>query len=121
MLFEHAILLLFVPFVLFLAGTIYKKSSLLSIGGIGLLVIGIMVLASPIYTQNIGNITTSLKYDNVTEAGNSSEYIWQLNETVEQYNYNGQEFPANDNLMFGIILSFVGLIGLGYGAISFRG
>lgn len=118
---EHAIWLIGIPFILFLVGAITKKSLPLIVGGIGLLVFGIVVLASPMYVQQLDNITTHYTYDNVTEAGNLSAYEWQMNQTVEQYNYNNQEFPANDNLMFGVILSFLGLAGLGYGVLVIRG
>lgn len=120
MLFEHSILLVGIPLILFLAGAMTKKSALLIIGGIGLLVMGIVVLASPIFTQQLQNITIDYDYDNVTTADNLTNFEWQLNQSVRSYNYENQEFPANDNLMFGVIISLLGLAGLAYGAITIR-
>lgn len=120
MLFEHSLLLVGMPLILFLVGTISKKSIPLVMGSIGLVVIGIMILASPIAIQQLDNVTKGYTYDNVTQASNTSAYEWQLNETTENYFYTQTELPENDNLIYGALLSLIGIAGIAIGALTLR-
>ena len=120
MLYEHTLLLVGLPFILFLAGSISKKSIPLITGGIGLLVVGVLILASPVAILQMDNSTLDYTYANVTQANNLSVYEWQLNQTTELYSYSENALPANDNMMFGFLISFVGLSGLVVGALTLR-
>jgi len=120
MLFDHALWLIGIPFILFLAGSIAKKSIPLIVGGIGLIVVGVFIFASPIVTLQLDNTTTDYTYDNVTQVNNASLYEYQLNQSIENYSYQRNELPANDNLFFAVLLSFIGIAGLGVGALTLR-
>jgi len=57
MLFELALLLIAIPLLLVLIGYFTSSPFPLLIGGIGALVVGVFILASPIYFEQLGNTT----------------------------------------------------------------
>ncbi len=120
MLYEHTLLLVGLPFILFLVGSISRKSIPLITGGIGLVVVGVLILASPVAILQMDNSTIIYTYDNVTQADNLTLHEWQLNQTIEAYSYTENALPANDNLIFGTLISLVGIAGLAVGAVTLR-
>lgn len=116
MLSTQALWLIGVPLVLFLIGTVSKKQLLLVVGSIGLVVAGALVLVSPLATQNLANTTTAYTYQNVTDAG-AGNWTWQLNATTDNYGYTQTPFSDNDNLFLGTMIAFLGIAGIGYGAV----
>ena len=111
----HALWVLGVPLLLFIVGTIYHRALPLIIGSIGLIVFGVMLFISPIVVTQLANVTTNYSYANVSTASGSG-YEWQLNSTIETNGYSQIPMSDNDNLMFGVLVSFLGIAGLGYSA-----
>lgn len=134
MLFEHALLLIGIPLILIVAGIIKNYGALVIAGGVALLVVGVLVLASPVYTQELGNRTIFTapclnqtieyyEYENFTqpEAGKFGAEV--VNKTTlytydnctyppsnQSHYYDEGPLPANDNLLLGVMLAFVGLL-----------
>ena len=58
MLFEHALLLIGIPLILIILGVVKNYGSMVVAGGIALLVIGVLVLASPVVANYDINLTS---------------------------------------------------------------
>lgn len=120
MLFEHALLLIGIPLILIALGIIKNYSAMVIAGGIGLLVVGILVLASPItIPQTVNQTIETIQYQNFTQPEAGKWEALPINITTN-YTYSGEELPANDNLILGTILTFTGLLCIGAGILGPR-
>jgi len=135
MLFEEALILVGIPLVLVLIGFIARRAELTVIGGIGLLVAGVIILASPLVVHQEVNYTSEQSYVwegycNVTDLfynETSAEYETFnqiVNCTRDNYNvtywYDGTELEPNNNMIIGLLIALFGLLGLMVGALTFR-
>lgn len=62
MLFEETLLLVGIPLILILVGYLAHRAELTVIGGVGLLVVGVMILASPLVVHYNTNYTSEQSY-----------------------------------------------------------
>ena len=62
MLFEHALLLIGIPLLLIALGVIKNYSAMVIAGGVALLVVGVLVLASPVVAYHDVSYTAEQSY-----------------------------------------------------------
>lgn len=116
---ELAVLLVTVPLLFLLVGSAQRKSILAVAGSIGLIIVGTLILASPIVmVYGVNSTSTSGMSWNCTAANGTDTTC--SNQTMN-YTYLSETMPENDNLVLGMLLAFVGLAGLAYSAsVSFK-
>lgn len=107
MLLEELLILGGIPFLLLSLGYLSRRAELLLLGGIGLIVVGTLLLASPLsITQNV-NSTNEIGHEwdcsNITGNYTCSSY-----ETT--YTYTTTQLNDNSNLFLGVLLTFTGVI-----------
>jgi hypothetical protein len=110
MLFEELLIVVGIPFLLVLVGFIASRAELVVIGGIGLLVAGVLIFASPLvveynvnHTAELSHVWNCSDYTNGTCLGTPHEHsCMTYNETqcrgIAKCEWNGQSCEGTPEL-----------------------